>query len=147
VKLESSTVGRSPARNVSGFTLLELLVVMVIIGLLAGYVGPKYFSQVGKSQVKTARAQIDALEKSLEQYRLDTGHFPSMEQGLVALVTRPANEPKWDGPYLKKAVPLDPWGTPYAYKIPGEHGEFDLLSYGKDTQPGGTGEAADITNW
>jgi general secretion pathway protein G len=130
-----------------GFTLLELLVVMVIIGLLAGYVGPKYFSQVGKSQVKTARAQIDALEKSLDQYRLDTGHYPTMEQGLAALVTRPVNEPKWDGPYLKKSVPVDPWGTAYVYKIPGEHGEFDLLSLGKDGQPGGTGEAADIVNW
>ena len=113
-----------------GFTLLELLVVMVIIGLLAGYVGPKYFSQVGKSQVKTARAQIDALEKSLDQYRLDTGHYPTMEQGLAALVTRPVNEPKWDGPYLKKSVPVDPWGMPYIYKIPGDHGEFDLLSLG-----------------
>ena len=130
-----------------GFTLLELLVVMVIIGLLAGYVGPKYFSQVGKSQVKTARAQIDALEKSLDQYRLDTGHYPTMEQGLAALVTRPVNEPKWDGPYLKKSVPVDPWGMPYVYKIPGDHGEFDLLSLGKDGQPGGSGEAADVVNW
>jgi general secretion pathway protein G len=130
-----------------GFTLLELLVVMVIIGLLAGYVGPRYFSQVGKSQVKTARAQIDALEKSLDQYRLDTGHYPTMEQGLAALVTRPVNQPKWDGPYLKKSVPVDPWGTPYVYKIPGDHGEFDLLSLGKDGQPGGSGEAADIVNW
>ena len=147
MKSPASTAARSPAYRASGFTLLELLVVMVIIGLLAGYVGPKYFAQVGKSQIKTARAQIDALEKSLDQYRLDTGHFPTMEQGLAALVARPGNEPKWDGPYLKKAVPLDPWGTPYAYKIPGEHGEFDLVSYGKDAQPGGTGEAADITNW
>jgi general secretion pathway protein G len=130
-----------------GFTLLELLVVMVIIGLLAGYVGPRYFSQVGKSQVKTARAQLDALEKSLDQYRLDTGHYPTMEQGLVSLVTRPVNEPKWDGPYLKKAVPLDPWGRPYVYKFPGEHGEFDLLSLGKDGEPGGSGEAADVVNW
>jgi general secretion pathway protein G len=132
---------------VKGFTLLELLVVMVIIGLLAGYVGPRYFSQVGKSQVKTARAQIDALEKSLDQYRLDTGHYPTMEQGLASLVTRPVNEPKWDGPYLKKSVPVDPWGMPYVYKIPGDHGEFDLLSLGKDGQPGGSGEAADIVNW
>jgi general secretion pathway protein G len=140
-------MGRPVRRSQSGFTLLELLVVMVIIGLLAGYVGPKYFAQVGKSQIKTARAQIDALEKSLDQYRLDTGHYPSMEQGLLALVTRPAGEPRWDGPYLKKSVPMDPWGTAYVYKIPGEHGEFDLLSYGKDAQPGGTGEGADITNW
>lgn len=137
----------NPVKSVSGFTLLELLVVMVIIGLLAGYVGPKYFSQIGKSEIKLAKAQIDSLEKSLDQYRLDTGHYPSMEDGLVALVTRPANESKWDGPYLKKNVPADPWGNPYVYKIPGEHGEFDLFSYGKDGQLGGEGESADITNW
>lgn len=131
----------------AGFTLLELLVVMVIIGLLAGYVGPKYFAQVGKSEVKTARAQIDALEKSLDQYRLDTGHYPTTEQGLAALNSRPANEPKWEGPYLKKGVPPDPWGNAYLYKQPGDHGEFDLLSYGKDGQPGGSNEAADIVNW
>ena len=130
-----------------GFTLLELLVVMVIIGLLAGYVGPRYFSQIGKSEVKAARAQIDALEKALDQYRLDTGHYPTTEDGLAALMTKPSNETKWDGPYLKKDVPLDPWGNPYVFKSPGEHGDFDLLSYGKDGQPGGTGEAADITNW
>jgi len=131
----------------AGFTLLELLVVVAIIGLLAGYVGPRYFSQIGKSEVQLTRAQIDALGKTLDQYRLDTGHYPSTEQGLAALFTRPANEPKWAGPYLKKAVPQDPWGRPYVYVLPGEHGEYDLLSYGKDGQPGGTGEAADITNW
>lgn len=130
-----------------GFTLLELLVVMVIIGLLAGYVAPKYFAQIGKSEVKTARAQIDALEKALDQYRLDVGRYPGSEQGLVALVTRPADASKWHGPYLKKAVPLDPWGLAYQYKSPGEHGEFDLFSFGKDGQPGGIDEAADITNW
>lgn len=137
---------RSPKHS-WGFTLLELLVVMVIIGLLAGYVGPRYFSQVGKSEVKAARAQIDALEKALDQYRLDTGHYPTTEQGLAALMTRPADEAKWDGPYLKKDVPLDPWGHPYLFKSPGEHGDVDLLSYGKDGEPGGVGEAADITNW
>lgn len=127
-----------------GFTLLELLVVMVIIGLLAGYVAPQYFSQIGKSEVKAARAQIDALVKALDQYRLDTGHYPSMEQGLASLVTRPANEPKWDGPYLRRSLPDDPWGKPYVYRVPGERGDFELLSYGKDGQPGGTGESADI---
>lgn len=132
---------------VCGFTLLELLVVMVIIGLLASYVAPKYFSQVGKSEVKAAQAQIDAFEKALDQYRLDTGHYPATEQGLAALVTRPSNESKWQGPYLKKGAPLDPWGKPYVYKYPGERAEFDLYSYGKDGQPGGTGESADITNW
>jgi general secretion pathway protein G len=130
-----------------GFTLLELLVVMVIIGLLASYVGPRFFSQIGKSEVKAARAQIDALEKALDQYRLDVGHYPSTEQGLPALMAQPGGEPKWAGPYLKKALPNDPWGHPYIYRQPGEHGEFDLLSLGKDGQPGGSGEAADINNW
>ena len=130
-----------------GFTLLELLVVMVIIGLLAGYVGPHYFSQIGKSEVKVARAQIDALEKAFDQYRIDVGRYPTTEQGLQALVAAPAGEARWDGPYLRKAVPDDPWGRPYQYRHPGEHGEFDLFSYGPDGQPGGEGEAADVTNW
>lgn len=130
-----------------GFTLLELLVVMVIIGLLAGYVGPKYFAQIGKSEVKTAAAQIDALEKALDQYRLDTGHYPTTEQGLASLMTKPSGEAKWAGPYLKKGVPNDPWDKPYVYRQPGEHAEFDLFSYGKDGQLGGAGEATDITNW
>lgn len=130
-----------------GFTLLELLVVMVIIGLLAGFVGPKYFSNIGKSQIKVARAQIDGLEKALDQFRLDTGHYPDMESGLAALVAPPSNEPKWDGPYLTKNVPPDPWGNQYVYRIPGEHGDYDLISYGKDGQPGGEGEADDIANW
>ncbi|WP_124949934.1 type II secretion system major pseudopilin GspG [Sulfuriferula thiophila] len=131
----------------SGFTLLELLVVMVIIGLLAGYVGPKYFAQIGKSEVKSARAQLDGLGKALDQYRLDTGHYPNTEQGLAALNARPSNEPKWEGPYMQKNVPLDPWGKPYQYKQPGEHSEYDLYSYGKDGQPGGSGDNIDITNW
>jgi general secretion pathway protein G len=130
-----------------GFTLLELLVVLVILGLLAGYVAPKYFAQIGKSEVKTAQAQIVALEKALDQYRIDTGHYPSTEQGLAALNTKPAEEPRWDGPYLKKTVPNDPWGKPYQYKMPGEHGEVDIFSFGHDGAPGGTGENADITNW
>lgn len=135
------------AAYVAGFTLLELLVVMVIIGMLASFVAPKFFAQIGKSQTKTARAQIDALEKSLDQYRLDIGHYPTTEQGLAALNERPAGEAKWSGPYLKKSVPMDPWSHAYIYKAPGEHGEYDLLSYGKDGQPGGNDEAEDITNW
>ncbi len=138
---------RDRQTRLSGFTLLELLVVMVIIGLLAAYVAPKYFSQIGKSETKTAMAQINALGKALDQYRLDVGHYPNSAQGLAALFTRPANEAKWDGPYLQKNVPSDPWGKSYVYKQPGEHGEYDLLSYGKDGQLGGSGEAADITNW
>ena len=129
-----------------GFTLLELLVVVAIIGLLAGFVAPRYFGQVGKSEVATAKAQIDALGKALDQYRLDTGRFPAPEHGLGALVDRPANEPKWNGPYLRKAVPLDPWGKPFQYKVPGERGDYDLVSYGKNGQPGGSGENADLSN-
>jgi len=130
-----------------GFTLLELLVVMVIIGLLTAYVGPKFFSQVGKSEIKMAQAQIDALEKALHQYRLDVGHYPSTENGLAALMAQPNDEPRWQGPYLSKAAPQDPWGRPYVYKYPGDNAEFDLFSMGKDGQVGGEGEAADITNW
>jgi general secretion pathway protein G len=130
-----------------GFTLLELLVVMVIIGLLAGYVGPKFFAHIGKAEVKTARAQIDSLEKALDAYRLDVGNYPTTEQGLAALNQAPADVPQWKGPYLKKGVPDDPWHHPYQYKQPGEHGDFDLLSLGKDGQPGGTGEAEDLVNW
>jgi len=130
-----------------GFTLLELMVVMVIIGLLAAYVAPRYFSQVGKSETKLARAQIDALEKALEQYRADTGRFPTTEQGLAALMARPGNEPRWDGPYLKRGLPADPWGRAYLYKQPGEHGELDIWSLGRDGQVGGSGDAADVSNW
>lgn len=131
-----------------GFTLLELLVVMVIIGLLASYVGPKYFGQIVKSEVKVARAQIDALEKALAQYRLDMGRLPTTEMGLAALVKKPVNETKWSGPYLTKDVPLDPWGKSYVYKCcPGDHGDYDLYSLGKDGVQGGSGEGADITNW
>jgi general secretion pathway protein G len=128
----------------SGFTLLELLVVIVIIGLLAGYVAPRYFSQVGRSEVQVARSQIESLEKALDQFRLDTRHYPSADQGLEALVNRPANEPNWSGPYLKKAVPADPWGRPYVYRVPGEKSEFQLFSLGRDGKTGGNGEDADI---
>lgn len=131
---------------VAGFTLIELLVVVAIIGLLVAYVAPRYFGQIGKSEVNVAKAQIDAFEKALEQYRLDAGRYPPTELGLAALVQRPQNEPKWNGPYLKKDVPMDPWGKPYVYRFPGESGDFDLISYGKDGQPGGVGENADITN-
>ena len=129
-----------------GFTLLELLVVMVIIGLLVSYVAPRYLSQLGKSEVKATRAQIAALAKALDVYRLDTGHYPAEDVGLQALTAAPANEPKWQGPYLDKAVPLDSWGNPYIYRIPGEQREYDLISLGKDGKPGGVDENADITN-
>lgn len=134
------------AQHSHGFTLLELLVVMVIIGLLAGYVGPRYFAQIGKSEAKVAKAQIDAFEKALMQYRLDVGRYPTTEQGLDALVRKPTAEARWDGPYLTKPVPLDPWSHPYQYRQPGEQADFDLLSLGKDGRPGGSGDDADITN-
>jgi general secretion pathway protein G len=135
-------------RGAAGFTLLELLVVMVIIGMLAAFVAPRYFSQVGKSRVKAARAQIDALDKAVEQFRLDTGRLPSSEEGLAALNTAPPGITGWEGPYLKKAVPPDPWGHPYVYAAPGSHdNDFDLQSYGRDGQSGGSGEDADIGNW
>ncbi len=144
--MRSSHTDSAIRREKAGFTLLELLIVVAIIGLLVGYVAPRYFSQIGKSEITTTKAQIDALEKALDQYRLDTGRYPTTEMGLNALVQRPPNEPKWNGPYLKKAVPLDAWSKPYVYRSPGERGEFDIVSYGKDGQPGGTGENADITN-
>lgn len=130
-----------------GFTLLELLVVIVIIGLLAAYVGPKYFSQLGKSEVTIAKAQIEAFEKSLDTYRLDVGRYPTTEEGLAALLAAPATAgAKWNGPYLKKALPPDPWGHAFQYRAPGTKGEFEILSLGRDGQPGGSGEDADITN-
>lgn len=128
-----------------GFTLLELLVVMVIIGLLAAYVGPRYFAQLGKSERGTAKSQVEAFGRALDAYRLDTGHYPSTTQGLAALYARPSDEPKWNGPYLQKAPPADPWGQAYQYRQPGSGDtEFDLLSFGKDRRQGGEGDNADI---
>lgn len=136
--------GAGRARR-AGFTLLELLVVVVIIGLLASYVGPRYFGQLGKSEITTAKAQMQAFSRALDQYRLDVGRYPTVEQGLEALLARPGNEAKWNGPYLQNAVPLDPWGKPYVYRIPGEKSEYDIISYGKDGAPGGAGDNADIS--
>jgi general secretion pathway protein G len=140
-KIQSNIAGR----RTQGFTLLELLVVIVIIGLLAAYVGPKYFSQLGKSEVTVAKAQIEAFEKSLDTYRLDVGRYPSAEEGLNALLTAPVSAgAKWNGPYLKKSIPPDPWGRPYLYRVPGAKAEYEIVSLGKDGQVNGEGDNADI---
>jgi len=138
---------RMPIRATTGFTLLELLVVIVIIGLLAAYVGPKYFSQLGKSEITVAKAQIASFEKALDTYRLDVGRYPTSEEGLVALLAAPASATaNWNGPYLKKSIPLDPWGRPYMYRSPGSKSDYEIVSDGKDGRPGGTGENADISS-
>jgi len=129
-----------------GFTLMELLVVMVIIGLLVSYVGPKYFNQLSQSEMKAAKAQIDSIKKALDVYRLDNGAYPDQATGLMALMVPPTTARKWRGPYLQKDIPSDPWNQPYIYRIPGEKAEFDLLSLGADAKPGGDDENADIVN-
>lgn len=132
------------SRRSYGFTLLELLVVIVIIGLLAGLVAPRYFETVDKSKIKVVRAQMDTLSKVLEQYRLEVGTYPTQEQGLEALMVQPAGVKRWQGPYLKKEVPMDPWGNPYLYQLSSTGREIDLVSLGSDGQPGGEADAKDI---
>ena len=130
-----------------GFTLMELLVVLAILGLLMSLVGPRVLSQLGGAKTKTAAIQIKDLEQSMEMYKLDVGRFPTTEEGLVALVAKPAGVVGWNGPYLKSDVPLDPWNREYMYKSPGEHAEVDIYSYGQDGTPGGEGEDSDVGNW
>jgi general secretion pathway protein G len=138
---------RRSRRASLGFTLLELLVVVAIIGLLASYVGPKYFSQIGKSEHVEAKAQIGSFGKALDQMRIDMGRYPTTAEGLKALMEAPAGATNWHGPYMEKALPPDPWGKVYMYKNPGTQGrEYDIISYGSDGQPGGTDSAADVTN-
>jgi general secretion pathway protein G len=134
-------------RDQRGFTLIELLVVVIILGLLAALVGPRFFGRVGQSKQAAARVQIELLGSALDQFKLDTGRYPSTQEGLQGLQANPGNLSGWEGPYLKKDVPRDPWGNPYQYKSPGDHGEYDLSSYGSDNSPGGDGEAADIVSW
>lgn len=135
-------------RKNQGFTLLELLVVVAIIGLLAAYVGPRYFTQIGRSEQAVAKSQIEGFAKALHTYRIDVGQYPSTQEGLAALMAPSASASasgKWRGPYLEKAVPMDPWGKPYVYSSPGSQGQdFELISYGKDGRAGGVDDAADI---
>lgn len=131
----------------NGFTLLELMIVLVIVGLLAGIIGPNLFKNLDKSETTVAVAQIDSFTKAIDQYRLDVGQFPSNSEGLSVLVQSGSNNEKWKGPYIKK-IPLDPWGMPYQYRIPSEHNlNYDVFSTGKDKKNGGEGENADIGNW
>ena len=130
-----------------GFTLIELLIVMVILGLLAALVGPRMFGKVGTSKQKAAKAQISLFETSIDTYRLDVGKYPITEQGLQALRVKPDGVENWDGPYLPKDVPQDPWGHSYVYEFPGQHGDYDIISLGADGSPGGDGEDKDIASW
>lgn len=143
---KTGEIGREP-RGQGGFTLMELLVVLAILGLLMSLVGPQVLNQLGGAKTKTTAIQIRDLEQALEMYKLDVGRFPSTSEGLVALVDKPAGITGWNGPYLKSDVPLDPWNREYHYKYPGERGELDIFSYGQNGTPGGEGEDADVGNW
>jgi general secretion pathway protein G len=137
---------RRGRRDIRGFTLVELLVVMVILGLLAALVVPSYLGRERKARAQAARTQIELLGTALDTFRLDVGRYPSSQEGLNAL-RGGGGIPGWDGPYLKKDVPADPWGRAYVYTAPGEHGEYDLYSYGSDGAPGGDSDARDVTSW
>ena len=139
--------GRRPSAQ-AGFTLIELLVVLVILGLLAALAGPRIIGYLGGAKTDTTRLQVQNFKSALDLYRLDTGAYPSTQQGLTALVRNPGNVPGWKGPYIDSpSLPTDPWGNPYLYKAPGEHGSYDLYSLGSDKAPGGSGEAGDVSSW
>ena len=146
MKVQKLKKSRGIAKQ-SGFTLMELLVVLAILGLLMSLVGPRVLNQLGGAKTKTALIQIKDLEQTLEMYKLDVGRFPSSSEGLQALVTKPGTAPGWNGPYLKADVPLDPWKREYQYKYPGERGELDIFTYGQNGAPGGEGEDSDVGNW
>lgn len=131
----------------AGFTLIELLVVMVIIGLLAALVAPRFIRQEEKAKVKAARAQIEMFGTALDTFRLDVGRYPNSQEGLDALRQRPSGLDRWDGPYLRKDIPHDPWGKPYTYRSPGEAEPYELESYGADGVAGGNEDSADIKSW
>jgi general secretion pathway protein G len=135
-------------RRDAGFTLIELMIVMAIIALLAAFVGPRFLGKKEQAEVQAARAQIEMFGTALDAFRLDVGRYPTSEEGLDALIHKPSNADRWDGPYLRKdLIPTDPWKNPYIYKSPGDHGGYDILSYGADKTPGGEGNNHDIASW
>jgi len=139
---------RKRQRGEGGFTLIEILVVIAIIALIMSLVGPRVLNYLGESKVKAAKIQIQSFGSALDLFNLDNGRYPSSAEGLQALVKSPGTLATWNGPYLKGGeVPADPWGNNYVYRSPGEHGPYDILSYGSDGHEGGTGTAADITSW
>lgn len=138
---------REQRRKQRGITLIELLVVMVIIAMFATLVGVRLFGRVDRARQLQAKSQIQQFESSLDIFRLDVGRYPTTEEGLQALQVQPAEVQNWDGPYLAKDIPLDPWNRPYVYRRPGQHGDYDLISFGDDGQEGGEGNAEDIVNW
>jgi|SRR5262245_27528912 len=134
-------------RDERGFTLIEMIVVVIILGLLTALVLPQYIKQGEKATAKSAKIQIESFGVALDTFRLDVGRYPNTQEGLQALVQKPGGVDRWDGPYLKKEVPLDPWGKPYVYKSPGDHGAYDIISYGADGVPGGEDTNRDVTSW
>lgn len=154
--MKYAQAGRTPARPVAaggrtgelGFTLVEILVVVTIIGLIMGLVGPRVLNYLSDAKSKAAKIQIESFASSLDLFFLDAGRFPTTYEGLAALVQAPPNVQSWNGPYLKGGVvPKDPWGNPYVFRSPGQHGTYDIISFGSDGQEGGTGSATDITSW